>query len=187
MTPFAWLGHKTSANKQTWRLQILYFFQKVHFRFFFQLFLGEQQIFWLQMLLQNHLHAAGWYASTAGYSFYQQLGIPFLVSLYNSDICLGNRSFSSIKAGVIFDRQYLILKTLTHQNTMCSSIYITQFIKYLLYIYIKSQAEFYIDMSFSIFIHVIKLFTNSIYDCVYFKLKYLGHLMISLHKINSYH
>ena len=107
----------------------------------------------VQTLFQNCLHTAFWYASTTSYIFDRQTRILFEYSLYNSDVCLGNRGFRPSRKGIIFNRKFPSFKSFNpsknceHWNDL-RSIYTTQFIKYLLWIYIKPNAAFNIATNF---------------------------------------
>ena len=136
-------------------LQPLYVFKssRAHLRRCF-LLLSEQMRYppsanlsQVQTLFQNCLHTAFWYASTTSYIFDRQSRILFDHNLYSSDVSLGNRGFRPSRTGVIFNRKFPSFKSLNppknwaHWNGL-RSIYTTQFIKYLLWIYIKPNAVF---------------------------------------------
>ena len=80
-------------------------------------------------------------------------------SLYSSDVSLGNRGFRPSRTGIIFNRKFPSFKSFSppkncaHWNGL-RSIYTTQFIKYLLWIYIKPNAAFNITTNFSLLVHV---------------------------------
>ena len=113
----------------------------------------------VQTLFHNCLHTAFWYASTASYIFDRQSRILFDNNLYSSDISLGNRGFRSSRTGIIFNRKFPSFKSFNtpkncaHWNGL-RSIYITQFIKYLLWIYIKPNAAFNLATNFCLLVHV---------------------------------
>ena len=113
----------------------------------------------VQMLFQNCLHTAFWYASTTSYIFERQSGILFDHSLYSRDVSLGNRGFRPSRMGIIFNRKFPSFKsfnppkTCAHWNGL-RSIYTTQYIKYLLWLYIKPNAAFNIATNFSLLVHV---------------------------------
>ena len=115
----------------------------------------------VKMLFQNCLHTAFWYASTTSYIFDRQLRILFDHNLYSSDVSLGNRGFrpSTSRMGIIFNRKFPSFKSFNppkncvHWNGL-RSIYTTQIIKYLLWIYIKPNAAFNIATNFSLLVHV---------------------------------
>ena len=113
----------------------------------------------VQTLFQNCLHTAFWYASTTSYIFDRQSRILFDHNLYNSDVSLGNRGFRPSRTGIIFNRKFPSFKSFNPPKTCAHwngprSIYTTQFIKYLLWIYIKPNAAFNIATNFSLLIHV---------------------------------
>ena len=118
-----------------------------------------QNLSQVQTLCQNCLHTAFWYPSTTSYIFDRQSRILFDHNLYSSDVSLGNRGFRPSRMGIIFNRKFSILKSFNppkncaHWNGL-RSIYITQFIKYLLWIYIKPNAAFNIAPNFSLLVHV---------------------------------
>ena len=70
-----------------------------------------------------------------------------------------NRGFRPSRTGIIFNRKFLSFKSSNppkncpHWNGLWS-IYTTQFIKYLLWIYIKPNAAFNIATNFSLLVHV---------------------------------
>ena len=74
-------------------------------------------------------------------------------------LCLGNRGFRTSRTGIIFNRKFPSFKRFNppkncvHWNGL-KSIYTTQFIKYLLWIYIKPNAAFNIATNFSLLVHV---------------------------------
>ena len=113
----------------------------------------------VQTLFQNCLHTAFWYASTTCYIFDRQSRILFDHNLYSSDVSLGNRDFRPSRTGIIFNRKFSSFKSINlpkncvHWNSL-RSIYTTQFIKYLLWIYIKPNAAFNVDTNFSLLVHV---------------------------------
>ena len=98
-------------------------------------------LFQVQTLFQNCLQAAFWYASTTSYIFDRQSRILFDHNLYSRDVSLGNRGFRPSRTGIIFNRKLPSFKSFNppkncaHWNGL-RSIYTTQFIKYLLWIYI---------------------------------------------------
>ena len=108
---------------------------------------------------QNCLHAAFWYASTTCYIFDRQSRILFDHILYSSDVSLGNRGFRPSRTGIIFNRKFPNFKSFNprkncaHWNGL-RSIYTTQLIKYLLWVYIKPNAAFNIATNFSLLVHV---------------------------------
>ena len=110
-------------------------------------------------LVQNCVHTAFWYASTTSYISDRQSRILFNHNLYSSDISLGNRGFRPSRTGIIFNRKFPSFKSFNppkncaHWNGL-RSIYTTQFIKYLLWIYIKHNAAFNIASNFSLLVHV---------------------------------
>ena len=124
----------------------------------------------VQTLFQNCLHTTFWYASTTSYIFDRQSRILFDHNVYSSDVSLGNRGFRPSRTGISFNRKFPSFKIfnppkhcahwngLIHLNTvlieMVWSIYTTQFIKYLLWIYIKPNAAFNIATNFSLLVHV---------------------------------
>ena len=113
-------------------------------------------------LRSKRFFTAFWYASTTSYSFDRQSHILFDHKLYNSDVSLGNRSFRPSRTGIIFNRKFPSFKSFNppkncaHWNGLRSiySIYTTEFITYLLWIYIKPNAAFNIAANFSLLIHV---------------------------------
>ena len=110
----------------------------------------------VQTLFQNCSHTAFWYASTTSYIFDRQSHILFDHNLYSSDVSLGNRGFRPSKTGIIFNRKFTSFnppKNCAHWNGL-RPIYTTQFIKYLLWIYIKPNAAFNIATNFSLLVHV---------------------------------
>ena len=132
----------------------------------------------VQMLFQNCLHTAFWYASTTSYIFDRQSRILFDHNLYSSYVSLGYRSFRPSRTGIIFNRKFPSFKSFNppkncvHWNGL-RSIYTTQFIKYLLWIYIKPNAAFNIAI-YSYIMYIIYNVTSklvSVYDCIYFNLK----------------
>ena len=88
-----------------------------------------------------------------------QLAISLTDNLYSSDVSLGNRGFRPSKTGIIFNRKFPSFKSFNppkncaHLNGL-RSIYTTQFIKYLLWIYIKPNAALNIGTNFSLLVHV---------------------------------
>ena len=111
----------------------------------------------VQMLFQNCLHIA----STTSYIFDRQLRILFDHNLYSSDLSLGNRGFrpSRTMTGIIFNRKFPSFKSFNPPKNCAHwngprSIYTIQFIKYLLWIYIKPNAAFNIAKNFSLLVHV---------------------------------
>ena len=113
----------------------------------------------VQTLFQLCLHTAFWYASTTSYIFDRQSRILFDHNLYSSYVSLGNRGFRPSRTGIIFSRKFPSFKSFNppkncaHWNGL-RSIYTTQFIKYLLWIYIKPNAAFNIATNFSLLVHV---------------------------------
>ena len=113
----------------------------------------------VQTLFQNCLHTAFWYASTTSYISDRQSRILFDHNLYSSDVSLGNRGFRPSRTGININRKFPSFKSFNppkncaHWNGL-RSIYTTQFIKYLLWIYIKPNAAFNIAMNFSLLVHV---------------------------------
>ena len=113
----------------------------------------------VQTLFQNCLHTAFWDASTTSYIFDRQSRILFDHNLYSSDVSLGNRDFRPSRMGIIFNRKFPSFKSfnppknLAHWNGL-RSIYATEFIKYLLWIYIKPNAAFNITTNVSLLVHV---------------------------------
>ena len=105
------------------------------------------------------LHTAFWYASTTSYIIDRQSRILFDHNLYSSDVSLGNRSFWPSRTGIVFNRKFPSFKSFNppkncaHWNGL-RSIYTTQFIKYLLWIYIKPNAALNIATNFSLLVHV---------------------------------
>ena len=101
----------------------------------------------VQTLFQNCLHSAFWYARTTSYIFDRRSKILFVHNLYSSDVSFGNRGFRPFRTGIIFNRKFPSFKSFNspkncaHLNGL-RSIYTTQFIKYLLWIYIKPNASF---------------------------------------------
>ena len=149
----------------TW-LQPLYVFKRSTFKVLCLLLLSEQRRYppnanlsQVQTLFQNYLHTAFWYASTTSYISDRQSRILFDHNLYSSDVSLGNRGFRPSRAGIIFNRKFHTFKSFNppknspHWNGL-RSIYTTQFIKYLLWIYIKPNAAFNIATKFSLLFHV---------------------------------
>ena len=65
----------------------------------------------VQMLFQNCLHTAFWYASTTSYISDRQLHILFDHNLYSSDVSLGNRGFRPSRMGIIFNRKFPSFKS----------------------------------------------------------------------------
>ena len=65
----------------------------------------------VQMLFQNCLHTAFWYASTTSCIFDRQSCILFDHNLYSSDVSLGNRGFRPSKTGIIFNRKFPSFKS----------------------------------------------------------------------------
>ena len=131
----------------------------------------------VQTLFQNCLHTAFWYASTTSYIFDRQSRILFDHNLYSSYVSLGNRGFRPPKTGIIFNRKFPRFKSFNppkncvHWNGL-RSIYTTQFIKYLLWIYIKPNAAFNIATNFSPGpCSNVTSKLVSVYDCIYFNLK----------------
>ena len=113
----------------------------------------------VQTLFQNCLHTAFWYASTTSYIFDRKSPILFDHNLYNGDVSLGNRGFRHSRMGIIFNRKFPSFKSFNpHKNCAhwngLRSICTTQFIKYLLWIYIKPNAAFNIATNFSLLVHV---------------------------------
>ena len=147
----------------------------------------------VQTLFQNCLHTAFWYASTTSYIFDRQSRILFDHNLYSSDVSLGNRGFMPSRTVIIFNRKFPSLKSFNpprycaHWNGL-RSIYTTQFIKYLLWIYITPNAAFNIATEFQSFGPCSNITSKlvSVYDCTYFNMKKLGQLESNLHKINRY-
>ena len=88
-----------------------------------------------------------------------QSHILFDHNLYSSDVSLGNRDFRPTRMGIIYNRKFPSFKSFNppkncaHRNGL-RSIYTTQFIKYLLWIYIKPNAAFNIATNFSLLVHV---------------------------------
>ena len=113
----------------------------------------------VQTLFQNCLHTTFWYASTTSYIFDRHSRILFDHNLYSSNVSLGNRGFRPSRMGIIFNRKFPSFKSFNppkncaHWNSL-RSIYTTQFIKYLLWIYIKPNAAFYIATNFSLLVNV---------------------------------
>ena len=113
----------------------------------------------VQMLFQNCLHTTFWYASTTRYIFDRQSRILFDHNLYSSDVNVGNRGFRPSRTGIIFNRKFPSFKSFNppknsaHWNGL-RSIYTTQFIIYLLWIYIKPNAAFNIATNFSLLVNV---------------------------------
>ena len=103
------------------------------------------------------VQTAFWYDSTT--IFDRQSHILFDHNLYSSDVSLGNRGFRPSRTGIIFKRKFPSFKSFNppkncaHWNDL-RSIYTTQFIKYLLWIYIKPSAASNKAMDFSLFVHV---------------------------------
>ena len=113
-----------------------------------QTFLRSKRVF------QNYLHTAFRYASTTSYIFDRQSRMLFDHNLYSSDVSLGNRGFRPSGTGI--NRKFPSFnppKTCAHWNGL-RSIYTTQFIRYLLWIYIKPNAAFNIATNFSLLVHV---------------------------------
>ena len=112
----------------------------------------------VQMLFQNCLHTTFWYASTTGYISDRQSRILLDHNLYGSDVSLGNRGFRPFRTGIIFNRKFPSfesfnpLKNCAHWNGLIS-IYTTQFIKYLLWIYSKPNTAFNIAKNCSLLVH----------------------------------
>ena len=80
-------------------------------------------------------------------------------NLYSSDVRLGNRGFRPSRMGIIFNRKFPSLKSFNPPKNCAHwiglrSIYTAQFIKYLLWIYIKPNAAFNIATNFSLLVHV---------------------------------
>ena len=148
-------------------LQPLYVFKssRAHLRLCL-LFLSEQMRYppganlsQVQTLFQNSLHTAFWYASTTSYIFDRQSRILFDHNLYSSDVSLGNRGFRPSRMGIIFNRKFPSFKSFNPPKHCADwnglrSIYTTQFIKYLLWIYIKPNGTFNIATNFSLLVHV---------------------------------
>ena len=113
----------------------------------------------VQTLFQNCLHTAFWYASTTSCISDRQSRSLFDHNLYSSDVSLGIRGFRPSTTGIIFNRKFPSFKSFNppknyaHWNGL-RSIYTTQFIKYLLWIYIKPNAAFNIATNFSLLVHV---------------------------------
>ena len=83
-----------------------------------------------------------WYASTTRYIFGRQSRILLDHNLYSSDVSLGNRGFRPSRTCIVFKWKFPKFKSINlHKNCAhwngLRSIYTTQFIKYLLWIYIK--------------------------------------------------
>ena len=118
-----------------------------------QTFLRSKRFF------QNCLHTAFWYASTTSYIFDRQSRILFDHNLYSSDVSLGNRGIRPSRTGIIFNRKFPSFKSFNppincaHWNDL-RTINTLQFIKYLLWIYIKPNAAFNIATNFSLLVHV---------------------------------
>ena len=83
-------------------------------------------------------------------------------TIFTAAVSLCNRGFRPSRTGIIFNRKFLGFKSFNppkncaHWNGL-RSIYSTQFIKYLLWIYIKPNAAFNIAMNFSRLVHVHKM------------------------------
>ena len=124
-----------------------------------QTFLRSKRFF------QNCLHTAFWYASTTSYICDRQSHTLFDYNLYSSDVSLGNRGFRLSRTGIIFNRifssfkSFNLPKTCAHWNGL-RFIYTTQFIKYLLCIYIRPNVAFNTAMNFSLLVHVPMLQVN---------------------------
>ena len=95
-----------------------------------------------------------------------------------SCVSLGNRGFRPSRMGIIFNRKFSSFKSFNppkncaHWNGL-RSIYNTQFIKYLLWIYIKPNAAFKYSYEFQSsgpWSNVTSKLV-SVYDCIYFNLK----------------
>ena len=91
--------------------------------------------------------------------FDRQSCILFDHNLYSSEVSLGKRGFRPSRTGIIFNRKFPSFKSFNpsknsaHWNGL-RSIYTTQFIKYLLWIYIKPNAAFNIATNFCLLVHV---------------------------------
>ena len=122
-----------------------------------------------------------WYASTTSYIFDRQSRILSDHNLYSRDVSLGNRGFRPSRTSIIFNRKFPSFKSF-HPPKNCAhwnglrSICTTQFIKYLLWIYIKPDAAFNIAKNFSLLVHVPFQFEIT-----------LGQLESNLHEIKGYH
>ena len=127
---------------------------------------------------QNRLHTAFWYASTTSYIFDRQSRILFDHNLYSSDVSLGNRGFRPSRTDIIFNRKFPSFKSFNppkncaHWNSL-RSIYTIQYIKYLLWIYIKPNATFNIATNVQSSGPCSNVTSKlvSVYDCIYFSLK----------------
>ena len=113
----------------------------------------------VQRIFQNCLHTAFWYACTTSYIFDRQSRILYNHNLYSSDVSLDNRAFRPSRTGINFNRKFPSFKSFNPPKNCAQwnglrSIYTTQFIKYLLWIYIKPNAAFNIAMNFSLLVHV---------------------------------
>ena len=150
----------------TWLLQPLYVFKssRAHLRHcVFCSSVSKWGTHLAQTFLRSKcffgLHTAFWYASTTSYIFGRQSRILFDHNLYSSDVSLGNRGLRPSRMGIIFNRKFPSFKSFnppkncTHWNGL-RSIYTTQFIKYLLWIYIKPNAVFNLATNFSLLVHV---------------------------------
>ena len=129
----------------------------------------------VQTLFQNCLHTAFWYASTTSYIFDRQSRILLNHNLYSSDVSLGNRGLRPSRVSIIFNskcpsfKSFNPPKNCAHWNGL-RSIYTTQFIKYLLWIYIKPNAAFNKFQSSGPCSNVTSKLV-SVYDCICFNLK----------------
>ena len=96
-------------------------------------------VFCSSCFLQNCLHTAFWYPSTTSYIFDRQSRILFDHNLYSGDVSLGNRGFRPSRTGIIFNRKFPSFKSVNppKNGARLRSIYTTQFIKYLFWIYIS--------------------------------------------------
>ena len=136
------------------------------------------QTFLRSKRFQNCLQTAFLYASTTSYIFDRQSHILFDHNLYSSDVSYGNRGFRPSRTGIIFKRKFPSFKSFNppkncvHWNGL-RFIYTTQFIKYLLWIYIKPNAAFNIATNFSTSGPCSNVTSKlvSVYDCIYFNLK----------------
>ena len=152
-------------------LQPLYVFKRSRaFKALCLLFLSEQMRYTssanlsqVQTLFQNCLHTAFWYASTTSFILAisltdnratcsitiftaAMLALVTEVSGLPGRVSSSTENFPALKS-------FNPPKNCTHWNGL-RSIYTTQFIKYLLWSYIKPNAAFNIAMNFSLLVHV---------------------------------